>query len=156
MKRQIVILFVTLMSVGSRASAQAPTSDEATVRALDDQTRIAALKRDTAALNRLWSDRLTVNAPDNTVVVGKRAVMEGYVRSGVINFSSFDRQIEFMWVDGDFAFIMGLETVVPISDAPSSGLKPGQPLRRRVTNIWKREAGTWRLYARHANVIAVR
>ena len=156
MKRITAIFIATVMSHGTGAFAQSPNSVEVTVRALDDQTRIAALKRDTAALNRLWSDRLTVNAPDNTVVVGKRAVMDGYVRSGVINFSSFDRQIEFMWVDGDFAFIMGLETVTPLSDAPSSGLKSGQPIKRRVTNVWKKESGTWRLYARHANVIPAR
>ena len=156
MMRKTLIFLIALASVDSVAFAQTPNSDEATVRALDDQTRIAALRRDTAALNRLWSDRLTVNAPDNTVVVGKRAVMEGYIRAGVINFSSFDREIEYMWVDGDFAFIMGLETVVPVTNTPSSGLKSGQPTRRRVTNVWKREAGTWRLYARHANVIPAR
>ena len=156
MKTRTIAVLIVLLSIGNLAFAQTSNSDEATVRALDDQTRTAALRRDTAALNRLWSDRLTVNAPDNTVVIGKRAVMDGYVRSGVINFSSFDREIEHMWVDGDFAFIMGLETVVPITNTPSSGLTSGQPTRRRVTNVWKKEAGTWRLYARHANVIPAR
>jgi hypothetical protein len=48
---------------------------------------------------------------------------------------------------------MGMETVVARSDAPSAGLKVGQAVKRRFTNIWKKEAGTWRLYWRHANVI---
>jgi ketosteroid isomerase-like protein len=86
-------------------------------------------------------------------VVGKRTVLDAFVRSGIINFSSFERQIEFVRVDGDFALIMGLETLVPLSDAPSAGLRAGQPTRRRFTNIWKKDAGTWRLYARHANVL---
>jgi ketosteroid isomerase-like protein len=131
-------------------------SDEAAVRSADDQEQIAALNRDTVALERLWSDRLVVNAPNNRVAIGKRAVLDAFVRSGIINFSSFERQIEFVRVDGDFAFIMGLETLVPLSDAPSAGLRAGQPTQRRFTNIWKREAGTWRLYARHANVIPAR
>jgi ketosteroid isomerase-like protein len=136
--------------------AQVRASDEETVRKLDDQERLAALKRDAPALERLWSDQFTVNAPNNAVVVGKSAVMDTFVHSGVINFSSFERKIEFVHVDGDFAFIMGLETLKPLSDAPSAGLVAGQEVRRRFTNIWKKEAGTWRLYARHANVIPQR
>jgi hypothetical protein len=44
-------------------------SDEELVRSLDDQERVAALTRDVAALERLWSDQFTVNAPNNQVVV---------------------------------------------------------------------------------------
>ena len=132
------------------------TSDEATVRALDDQERVAALERDTIALDRLWSDDFVVNAPNYEISVGKRAALDAFVRGGIINFSSFERRIEFSRADGDFTFIMGLETLVPLSDAPSFGLKAGQPTQRRFTNIWKREAGTWRLYVRHANVIPSR
>lgn len=154
MKNWAVILFGVLVSVGAGARAQSQSPEEAAVRALDDQERIAALKRDTTSLKRLWSDQFVVNAPNNKVVVGQRAVLDAFVRSGIINFSSFERQIEFIRVAGNFAFIMGLETVVPITDAPSAGLKAGQPTHRRFTNIWQNEAGTWRLYARHANVIA--
>jgi ketosteroid isomerase-like protein len=131
-------------------------SDEETVRKLDDQERAAALKRDVPTLERLWSDQLTVNAPNNAVVMGKRAVMETFVHSGIINFSSFERKIEFSRIDGDFGIIMGLETLKSINDAPSVGLVAGQEVRRRFTNIWKKEAGTWRLFARHANVIPQR
>src|SRR5205807_5520258 len=131
-------------------------SDEELVRSLDDQERIAALARDVAALERLWSDQFTVNPPNNQVVAGKGAVLDTFVRSGVINFSSFERHIEFIRVEGDFTIIMGLETLVPNSDAPSAGLVAGRPVKRRFTNIWRNEAGTWRLFARHANVIPSR
>jgi len=87
------------------------------------------------------------------VVVGKRAVLDTFVRAGVVNFSMFERQIEFIRADGSFVIIMGLETVQPIGDAPSAGLVAGQIIKRRFTNVWKNEAGTWRLFARHANVI---
>ena len=154
MRSKLAIAVLVSLAVG--ANAQSPSSDEAAVRSADDQERIAALNRDTAALGRLWSDQFAVNAPNNRVVIGKRAVLEAFVRSGIINFSSFERQIEFIRVDGDFAFIMGLETLRPLSDAPSAGLVAGQLTQRRFTNIWRKEAGTWRLYARHANVIANR
>jgi hypothetical protein len=74
--------------------AQDSSSDEEYVRSVDDQERNAALRRDISALERLWSEQFAVNAPNNQVVVGKRAVMEAFVRTGVINFSSFERQIE--------------------------------------------------------------
>lgn len=129
------------------------TSEEQHVRLLDDEERVAALKRDVLALEELWSEQFIVNAPNNQVVVGRRAVLDTFVRAGVINFSTFERQIELIRVDGTFAIIMGLETVQPISDAPNAGLVAGQTIKRRFTNVWKNEAGTWRLFVRHANVI---
>jgi ketosteroid isomerase-like protein len=128
-------------------------SNEELVRSLDDQERVAALNRDVPALERLWSDHFVVNAPNNQVVVGRQENLDTFVRGGVINFSSFERTIEFVQVDGDFGVLMGLETVVPRTDVPSAGLVAGQVIRRRFTNIWKNEGGTWRLYWRHANVI---
>ena len=128
-------------------------SNEDLVRSLDDQERVAALNRDVPALERLWSDHFVVNAPNNQVVVGRQENLDTFVRGGVINFSSFERTIEFIRVDGNFGVLMGLETVVPRTDVPSAGLVAGQVIRRRFTNIWKNEGGTWRLYWRHANVI---
>jgi hypothetical protein len=141
------------MQLWTVAMAQTPVSVEQNVRSLDDQERIAALRRDIPTLERLWSEQLAVNAPNNQVVVGKRAVLDMFVRAGIINFSVFDREIEFTRADGAFVIIMGLETLLPVSDAPSAGLVAGQTTKRRFTNIWKNEAGTWRLVARHANVI---
>src|SRR3712207_7639852 len=89
-------------------------------------TLFRSLFRSIPALERLWSDQFVVNAPDNRVVVGRDAVLDTYVRAGVINFSSFERQVEFIRSDGPFVIIMGLETVVPISDAPYAGLVAGQ------------------------------
>ena len=54
-----------LVHVGAWTSigAQDRTSDEAAVRALDEQARLAALSRDVPALERLWSDQLVVKPP---------------------------------------------------------------------------------------------
>ena len=128
--------------------------DERLVLLLDDQERMAALNRDGPALEKLWSDQFILNAPNNQVVVGKSAVLETFVRAGIINFSTFERQIELVRADGGFVIVMGLETVQPVSSAPSAGLVAGQLIRRRFTNIWRNESGTWRLFVRHANVIA--
>ncbi len=149
----LLVAFLLATSFTTRLDAQARSPAEQAVLALDDQERIAALTRDVPALERLWSDQFVVNAPNNRVVVGKRAVLDTFVGAGVINFSSFERNIEFVRHDGDLVFIMGLETVRPLTDAPAAGLVAGQAVQRRFTNIWKREGNTWRLFARHANVI---
>ena len=145
------VLFILLICAASTAHSQ--ESIISAVRALDDQERIAALRRDLPTLQRLWSDQFAVNAPNNKVVVGKQAVLDTFVRSGVINFSRFERSIEFARVDGDVVTLMGLETLQPVADAPAAGLRAGQITTRRFTNIWKREGDTWRLFIRHANVI---
>jgi ketosteroid isomerase-like protein len=153
-KARTALSILLLLAVGTwtETRAQSRMSGEEAVRSLDDQERTAALKRDVPALERLWSDQFTVNAPNNQVVIGKRAVLDTFVHRGIINFSLFERNIEFIRVDGDLAIIMGAETVRPIGDAPMAG----QTVQRRFTNIWKKEAGTWRLFARHANVIPPR
>ena len=149
----LLVAFLLATSLIADVDAQTRSPEEQAVLALDDQERIAAVKGDVPALERLWSDQFVVNAPNNQVVVGKRAVLDTFVGAGVINFSSFERHIEFVRHDGDFVFIMGLETVRPLTDAPAAGLVAGQAIQRRFTNLWKREGNTWRLFARHANVI---
>lgn len=129
--------------------------DEALVQSLDDQERAATLKRDISALERLWSEDFAVNAPNNQVIVGRRAVLDMLI-SGLFHFSRFERRVEFTRAEGAYVIIMGLETVEPINNAPELGLVAGQTIERRFTNIWKNEEGTWRLFVRHANVIPKR
>ena len=148
MKTKALFILFLLFSCGALAQ-----SSEETVRSRDNQERLAALERDVSALEQLWSNDFTVNAPNNEVVVGKRAVIDTFVRSGIINFSSYDRNIEFIKVDGSFAIIMGSETLIPAANAPTVGLAVGRKVIRRFTNIWKNEGGTWRLFLRHANVV---
>ena len=149
-KKTAVTILLLLAAFAGRALAQGqdPRPDDEIVRALDNEERLAALRRNVPALERLWSDQFTVNAPNNKVVIGKQAVLDEFVVSGVVNFTTFDRRVEFIRVDGDYAFVMGAETV-----QPAAGPSAGQIVRRRFTNIWRKEAGSWRLFARHANVI---
>jgi ketosteroid isomerase-like protein len=126
------------------------SATEATVRALDDQERRAALDHDYAALERLWSEHFLVNAPTNTILPNRSAVLEHF-RKGMTTRSSYERSVEHVRVDGDIAIVMGAETLKPTDQAPFAG----QTVQRRFTNIWKKEKDNqWRLWARHANWIA--
>jgi len=158
--KKLVLMFLSFSVSFAFGQKQNPSkmsdktkATEAMIRKLDDEERQAALDRNLAALERLWSEDFTANAPNNAVSVGKKAVMETFVKSGIINFSSYERKIEFIRLDGDYALVFGIENLIPKTDAPSAGLVAGQTVNRRYTNIWKNEKGTWRLFARHANVI---
>jgi ketosteroid isomerase-like protein len=150
-RRTITTLLLFLSCVTTYAGAQPPRRDslaEATVRALDNQERLAALNQDFAALERLWSEHFIVNAPSNQILPNRSAVLDWF-RKGMTTRSSYERSIEQVRVDGDIAIVMGAETLTPTANAPHAG----QTVRRRFTNIWKREGDVWRLWARHANVI---
>ena len=150
-KRTVGALLLVLSCVTSYAGAQGPRRDslvEATVRALDNGERLAALNQDFAALERLWSEHFLVNAPSNQILPNRSAVLDWF-RKGMTTRSSFERSIEHVRVDGDIAIVMGLETLTPTANAPYAG----QTVRRRFTNIWRKEGDRWRLWVRHANVI---
>lgn len=150
MKFPLTVALLFSLAATMPSFAEDRMSEESIVRSLDDQERAAALARDVATLERLWSDQFTVNSPTNEVVTGRRAVLDAFVRGGVINFDRFDRDVEFLRIEGDYAFLMGAEVVRRVGDTPTSG----QVVHRRFTNVWKKEGGTWRLFARHANNIA--
>jgi ketosteroid isomerase-like protein len=156
LRKSLLSAAFVLLACSSNSELSTFDTAESLIRSFDDRERVAALNRDVDALTQLWSEGFTVNAPNNRVVVGREANLQAFVRSGIINFSTFDRTIEFIRVDGPIAIVMGLETVIPKSDAPSAGLVAGQRVQRRFTNIWRKEGETWRLYWRHANVIPAR
>ena len=81
MKTIPLLILPLLTGLDGVGLAQGQSRDEAMVRSLDDQERIAALKKDTEALERLWSDQLVGNQPNNKVVADKRALMDALVRA---------------------------------------------------------------------------
>ena len=71
------------------------------------------------------------------------------IRNGVIDYSSFARDIETMLFHGETVIVMGSETITPGGRAPLAG----QTVHRRFTHFWMKRDGEWRLTARHANAI---
>ncbi len=121
---------------------------EATIRSMEDQERLGVLKQDTAALRRIWSEQFTVNSPTNQIAPSAAIVMD-LMRKGFIHYSSFERRIEHLRVDGNIAVVMGGETVQPIGNTPLAG----QTVQRRFTHVWRRDSEGWHLVVRHANNI---
>lgn len=145
------LLLAVLITYGSSTlgqSANSPGTDEQVIRKLDMSEVDAVLRRDFAALEKLWGQDFTVNAPNNQVVKGRAEVLKLF-HAGFATYSSFVREIESLQTYENTVIVMGLETVKPIGQAPLAG----QTVRRRFTNIWTKRNGDWVLTARHASII---
>jgi ketosteroid isomerase-like protein len=115
-----------------------------TVTELEKENCRAFVARDIERLEQLWSDSLLVNSPINRVHEKER-VLE-LLRNGVIAHVLLENQIETVRRDGDTVIVMGSEVV---RDRPDSPI-----LRRRYTNVWRKEGDSWRIFIRHANIVA--
>lgn len=111
--------------------------------ALEKENCRAFVGHDIGRLDQLWSDDLLVNSPINRIH-DKRRVLE-LLQSGVIAHLTYETDIEVARRDGDILTVMGSETVTNDAQSPA--------IRRRYTNVWRREGDAWRLFLRHANVI---
>ena len=126
----VVFLFI-FASVSASAEEIPNPGIEQQIRALDLLQAEAMQQKDFATLDRVLADNFLVNSPRNVIVKGKKEVEE-LVRNGVINYSSFKREIESIVIEDGVAIVMGLETIRPTGEAPGAG----QTIQRRYTNVW--------------------
>ena len=122
---------------------------EAEIIKIDNEEATAVLTADLSTLEKFWADDFTVNGPNNQILKGKTNALE-LVKSGIIDYSSFEREHEAVLLCGETAILMGLETVKPKGNSPFAG----QTLRRRFTNVWMKQNGQWQLIARQATIIS--
>ena len=113
------------------------------IQALEEQNRLAFLAQDIDTLRQLWSDDFIVNSPLNRIH-DKDQVLD-LLQKGIILHAFFEVHIELIRRHGDIVVVMGRETVI---DKPDTA-----PFHRRFTNFWYAEGHSWRLVARHANLI---
>jgi hypothetical protein len=153
MKLILLILTATVVTLAlpSLVLAQGTEQNDALereIRRLDLAEANGLLLKDVAVLEKLWAEDFTVNNPRNGITKGRKEVV-ALIHSGVIDYSSFVREIETVLFHGDTIIAMGLETIKPVGKAPFAG----QTVRRRFTHFWMKREGAWLLTARHANVI---
>ena len=150
MKSLLLATIITCIVTGSVPGQSARQNDalEQTIRRLELAESDAVVRSDVAALEKVWAEDFTVNNPNNQISRGRKEVLDR-VRSGLLKYSSFVREIESVGFYGDTVIVMGLEIVTPTGNS----LRAGQAIRRRYTNIWMKRKGDWRLAVRHANVI---
>lgn len=145
-----ILISTLFLSTAFFAAAQSSKESEAEIRKMEQAVVQAILDGDTTMLKQLWAPEFMVNTPRNGVAVNRDAVLRIH-KSGLIDYTSFDRVIEHVQFQNDVVITMGSETLVPARDIP--GAKAGQTQKRRVTNIWAKKNGRWQQIARHASVI---
>lgn len=107
----------------------------------------AAVSDDHAAFAALLADDLAVNNPQNSVSV--RGATKQRSIAGQISYSRYDRVIDYAGMRGDMVLLMGEEIVLP----RTPGGTAVRPVHRRFSDLWKPDAGAWKLTARQATII---
>lgn len=152
------LVAVVILSAATHAHAQwtAANADvEAAVRnprisaVLEATARLdrAILERDQTAFSATFTDDAVVNNPFN--LVARKADAERNMATGLIDYTSLTRSIEYAAVRGEHdVVLMGEETLTPVGEARFAG----ETIRRRITEIWTDESGEWKLAIRQATI----
>ena len=163
--RHTALLLLALPAV---ALACAPTPAAAEWRAANAQVaaaaknpRIAAaleatnrmdaaiLARDRAGFSAVFAEDAVVNNPFNRIA--RKADAERNLQTGLIDYGTLTRSIEYAAVRGRHdVVLMGEETLTPLRKAKFAG----RTVRRRTTEIWSDESGSWKLAIRQATIYA--
>ncbi len=142
----ITSLFLTCISNSLIAQDQR----EAEIRRLENIERESVLKGDSAVLfDKMWSPNMIVNTPAN--VVGTVEGTKAQLRSGNLNYLSFERDIEKITFNDNIAIVMGGERIKP----QGHQVNAGKTVSRRFTNIWLYKNNRWTIIARQATIIKV-
>ncbi len=132
------------------ANGQSTAKTEVEIRKLEQTVVTAILNADANTLKQVWAPEFLVNNPRNDISINRDAVLKTQ-KSGMIDYSRFERVIEQMQFQRGIVITMGHETFVSRNDIP--GAKAGQVYERRFTNIWMKKKGKWQQIARHASII---
>ena len=141
-------IFLFLISISNILLAQDPR--EAEIRRLEDLERVSVLKSDSAALyDKIWSPNMVVNTPAN--VVGTVEGTKAQLRSGNLNYLSFERNIEKITFNDNIAIVMGGEIIKP----QGHQMNAGKTVTRRFSHVWLYKDNHWSIIARQATIIKV-
>ena len=123
---------------------------EAEIKRMENLEREAVLKSDSTALfGKLWSPNMVVNTPAN--VVGTVEGTKALLRSGNLNYLSFERKIEKISFNDNVAVVMGEEKIKP----QGTQMNAGKLVTRRFINVWMYSNKNWSIIARQATIIKI-
>lgn len=148
MKRVRLLVLISFYALLSNSSL-AQQSDDAKIRRLENAEREAILKGDTTMLYQLMSSKIVVQNPENAIVNFKQIIQR--VKTGKINYASFERHIEKITFIGNAAIVMGKEVLIPQGTTQNAN----KTITRRFSNIWMKENNIWKLTARQATIISI-
>jgi len=144
---------VLALTTSSAAEAQAVQRgrEEAALARIDLEQKAMVARGDAAGLAALSAPGLTINAPTGRVLTREQFL--AMMRNGQIGAETFERRVESVRIAGDVGVVMGNEVFTPTAESELGRTYGAVPLKRRYTNIYVRDHGAWRWFARHANVV---
>jgi ketosteroid isomerase-like protein len=152
----VIGVVVVVLSPPATASWHAANTDVeaaakiphiAAVLAATERMDRAILARDSKEFAAVFDDDAVVNNPFNRIARKADAIKN--LETGLINYTTLDRSIEYAAERGDQEVIlMGEETLTPIGKARFAG----ETIKRRTTEIWTNVSGEWKLAVRQATV----
>lgn len=155
-RRNCIFAAVLLLAQAPLLPAAAPVADDAALRDIEQQQARAAIAGDRAALERFFAPTFMLVNP-NGARVTRAELLDLLTDGGPSPYTSANYETEEVTVRGDVAYTVGVETVVFSANVQGMpGAQPGQTVQRRVTHIWERQDGQWRLVLRHASNVAQR
>lgn len=104
-------------------------------------------------LEDLLSRELVVSDPGNKI--RRREDLLALFAEGEVAYRSVETTIDFVDELGDLVVIMGTESTILEASPQGSPWGPGTTLRRRFTNVFRDEDGSWRLIIKQSTVFAV-
>lgn len=149
MKFFLLCAFAAILLAPVHSVCVAQQNNESEIRRLEKMETEAILKGDTIMLVKLLSPQVVVHNPENAIVNFDKIFER--MRTGKIDYSSFERVIENISFAENIAIVMGKEIITP----ERVTINAGKRVTRSFTNIWMKYKGSWRLTARQATVIAV-
>ena len=143
-----------LLAAAATALAQdEPWADDAAVQEVLAMRRTgieAMTSGRISAETERYSSTFVANTPSNRVVHG--AELLALFETGNLRYDAVEQHIEYAGSHGpDVVVLMGEEIVVPGEGMADAGRR----IRRRFTDVFRKENGEWRHDLRHSNVVAV-
>jgi hypothetical protein len=146
-----LIASLPLLMAAVPAAAASPVSPteavDREIRALEQDQARAAAARDRQRLEALFAQDFRVVNPSGGVGT-RQELLDILASQGPAPYASAAYVTETVKSYGDTVVSLGMDIVVP-----NQGPQAGQTVRRRVSQVWRRDGSTWRLVLRHATII---
>lgn len=142
---------ISLLLVLVAAAGRAGEPSESSLRAADAEQMRIIVEGDAKAQSAFMHDNYIINGPANRIL--RKPVLVEMLAKGRMASDRFERTIEGTAITGNVGIVMGSEIVRPAAGSELAERFGGRDLKRRFTNVFIFEGGTWRFLARQATII---
>ena len=119
-----------------------------TIDSLIQYQEAMTMAKDTNAMKLFYPEDMVITNPFGQLI-DKKTMIER-VKTGIINYTKFEKTIEHFAMEGDnIAIVAGKEKVTPSTTANRKDV--GKPHERRFTECWVLRNGQWQRLVRHAS-----